>query len=270
MISHKIDYGRTKKVVKFIGEKVSNDVELVWFDRPICFISNYRDSLFFLAGESPNGDRYFVCPKYNMWYGIGKNILDYCEYVVDTDKDGYIEQCWICDREKISMDLIPQDSTTIWDILSANSSFGSKQQKLELPVEAIEKMQEIIHSPSSPDKLKSIIQNDIRSWVDRSYGLAKEKGWHEGEDSKTDFAARLMLIVGELSEALEEYRKNPDIHHFYYSENNKPEGIKFELADAVIRIFDLCGKYNIDIQSAMIEKHEFNKTRPHRHGNKTI
>ena len=32
----------------------------------------------------------------------------------------------------------------------------------------------------------------------------------------------------------------------------------------------MCGHYGIDLEAALIEKHEFNKTRPFRHGNKTL
>lgn len=49
-----------------------------------------------------------------------------------------------------------------------------------------------------------------------------------------------------------------------------PEGIPSELADVIIRILDMCGKYGIDIGAMIAEKHEFNKTRPYKHGGKVI
>jgi hypothetical protein len=36
----------------------------------------------------------------------------------------------------------------------------------------------------------------------------------------------------------------------------------------VIRILDLCGALGIDLEEAMRMKHEYNKTRPYRHGGK--
>lgn len=48
----------------------------------------------------------------------------------------------------------------------------------------------------------------------------------------------------------------------------KPEGFGIELADAVIRIGDLAARMGIDLSAAIVLKHEYNKTRPHRHGNK--
>lgn len=50
----------------------------------------------------------------------------------------------------------------------------------------------------------------------------------------------------------------------------KPEGIAIELADAVIRILDYCGHVGIDIEKAIEIKHEYNKTRPYKHGGKKI
>ena len=48
----------------------------------------------------------------------------------------------------------------------------------------------------------------------------------------------------------------------------KPEGIPIELADVIIRVLDLCGRYGIDIEAAIREKHAYNLTREHRHGGK--
>lgn len=80
----------------------------------------------------------------------------------------------------------------------------------------------------------------------------------------------LALIHSEISEALEEIRKNPDPLHSYVRESDgKPEGFMVELADAIIRIGDLVG--SIDggpaiLAAAIYEKMEFNASRPHMHG----
>ena len=76
-----------------------------------------------------------------------------------------------------------------------------------------------------------------------------------------------------LSEALEAYRNGLEISETYeFSEmySTKLEGIPIELADVIIRIADLCGHYGIDLESAIEEKMEYNKTRSYRHGNKVI
>lgn len=76
---------------------------------------------------------------------------------------------------------------------------------------------------------------------------------------------KLMLMVSEISEALEEYRAK-DAHAPIYFVEGKPEGIAVELADCVIRVFDLCGRFNWQLGRAIIEKMAYNATRPHKHG----
>lgn len=122
--------------------------------------------------------------------------------------------------------------------------------------------------------------NELRNEIHKN---AVEHGWWEEERS---FGEIIALCHSELSEALEEYRNKKK--GVYYScqpngtligvcdgkcpacERGKPEGIPIELADCIIRILDHCGKENIDIDEAIRIKHEYNKTRPYRHGGKKI
>lgn len=80
---------------------------------------------------------------------------------------------------------------------------------------------------------------------------------------------RLMLIVSELGEALEVLRQGGD------SEEDDEENARIvmekfseELADVAIRLFDLCGGLDIDLEAAMAEKMEKNRNRPRLHGKK--
>jgi len=74
-----------------------------------------------------------------------------------------------------------------------------------------------------------------------------------------------MLIVSEVSEAMEGDRKNLQDDKLPHRSMRE-----VELADAIIRIFDLAGAYEMDIGGAIAEKMAFNKVRPdHKLENRT-
>jgi len=114
--------------------------------------------------------------------------------------------------------------------------------------------------------------NELR---DKAYKIAKEKGFH---DEPCNFPTRLMLTVSELSEALEADRKgkwfNPTDYPIfpakYPSKIDYEKYIKGtveeEIADALIRIFDLAGSCEIDLEWFVNAKMEYNKTREYKHG----
>lgn len=112
----------------------------------------------------------------------------------------------------------------------------------------------------------------IKYLVIRSHRLAVEKGWHVTNAagvtvaSGVPVAEKLALIHSEISEALEEYRSHGEFGNRL--DDGKPEGFVIELADAVIRIADLCGALGLNLASAVERKHKYNETRTYRHGNK--
>lgn len=107
----------------------------------------------------------------------------------------------------------------------------------------------------------------IRELVQHVDAWAQIKGWRDKDD--VTVGDRLMLMVSELAEALEEFRDGRAVS-LVYEKNGKPEGIPVELADVVIRIADFCGLYAIDLESALELKLAYNETRPYRHGGKVI
>lgn len=94
---------------------------------------------------------------------------------------------------------------------------------------------------------------------------AKEHGWWDGEPR--ELPEILMLAVSELAEALQEYRDMRAPHEIYHN-GDKPEGVPIEIADCIIRLLDYCAYAKIDIENAIHTKHQYNITRPYRHGNK--
>ena len=112
----------------------------------------------------------------------------------------------------------------------------------------------------------------ISELITQAHATAVDKGWWDEEYEKDqNFGSHMILAVGELSEAYEEYRNNRGLCEIYYKEVDglmKPEGIPVEIADAIIRLADVVGKYDIPLLRAIEEKLAFNKTRSYRHGGK--
>jgi hypothetical protein len=110
-------------------------------------------------------------------------------------------------------------------------------------------------------------------------------GWYDQDHS---FPAYLMMMVSEVSEALEAWRNwgfddvtydkqgHPGSDPKLYPDErgnflSKPEGVGSEMADLFIRLIDDCyNLYDIDLVAEVMRKMQFNETRPHRHGGKPI
>lgn len=128
---------------------------------------------------------------------------------------------------------------------------------------------------------------NLNEWARDIHTNAVEHGFWE---PKMEFNTALMLIVGEIAEAMEEHRAGrPMVWHQCAWDGEpcnedsvcdhlvgdgcdvgdrleKPEGIAVEMADALIRILDWFGSEGLDVEAIVKEKHEYNKTRPYKHG----
>lgn len=112
------------------------------------------------------------------------------------------------------------------------------------------------------ESAKTILKNNIEKGFDDAYNLGE----------------LLMLITSELSEALESHRKGKFSNWVSYqkdlSDCGEIESFKLhikdtfedEIADAIIRLLDLVGRLNIDIEKHINAKVSFNKSRPYKHG----
>lgn len=126
-----------------------------------------------------------------------------------------------------------------------------------------------MHNDISRDE-EGGIDMTINELCKRAHENAEKKGFWEdwaeltwanlGDEETVKFIKnnaignRLMLIVSELGEALEALRHD-DIDNF-----------KEELADVAIRLGDLAGGLNIDLETEIEKKMKINESRPYKHG----
>lgn len=123
------------------------------------------------------------------------------------------------------------------------------------------------------------IENDINKLCKKQHEAAKSKGFY---DKPREIGTLLMLTVSELSEALEADRlsKKAYLQEFEkaYHRNNSCESAKAhfeyfvkdsfedEIADAILRLLDICGYLNIDIAKHIAYKMWYNSMRSQLHG----
>jgi hypothetical protein len=138
----------------------------------------------------------------------------------------------------------------------------------------------------------------LNAWAAEIHEWSTSNGWWLR--ATDNIAGKLLLVHSEISEAAEELRDarpNPhgypevdfdDLRRTLYDEGSpgmtvllptprssdgsplKPVGFPSELADAIIRILDICARVGIDIDEIMRVKMDYNKTRSHRHGGRSL
>lgn len=107
------------------------------------------------------------------------------------------------------------------------------------------------------------------------HDLAKEKGWHDSSETEDQFVERTTNnFHDEVSELHEAWRNNRLHAPCDKAATMEALGIRpltcleEEMADIIIRVLDSCVRLGVDIEHAVISKHEFNKSRSYRHGGK--
>lgn len=121
-------------------------------------------------------------------------------------------------------------------------------------------------------------QPSLNNFCNEVFAINKTKGFDVSKENK---GQTMMLIVSELTEALEADRES------HYAEKESfielvDKGIDFthafrakikdsfedEIADAFIRLMDLVGAFEIDIDFHIREKMRYNSMREFKHGKK--
>lgn len=100
----------------------------------------------------------------------------------------------------------------------------------------------------------------INALVHEVHGRNVLAGWWSdlitGERKDRNVGELLCLVHSEISEGLEGYRKNLKDTHL----TTRPM-LEVEMADAVIRILDLCGGLGLDLGGALVDKLAYNAER---------
>jgi len=97
----------------------------------------------------------------------------------------------------------------------------------------------------------------IKEMVEKCYANSKEKGFWE---ASMNIPEKVMLVVTELAEGVEAYRHG--------KVTGEKDCFAEEIADAMIRICDIAGYLEIDLEREIMTKMNYNKSRPYLHGKK--
>ncbi len=98
---------------------------------------------------------------------------------------------------------------------------------------------------------------ELKEYVDYIAEFVKEKGFYTPPsmiDDPNGVLAKLMLVVSETGEAAEAVRLKDE------------ENFREEIADILIRVFDMCGAMGIDPAFELDKKMAVNEGRPQLHG----
>lgn len=89
------------------------------------------------------------------------------------------------------------------------------------------------------------------------------KGFWPEDKTSRNVGEALMLAVSELAEGMEAHRKDLNDDHL-----PQYKGLPVEIADAIIRLMDLGTGFGLPVARAVVDKLEYNRKRPFKHGKK--
>ena len=191
---------------------------------------------------------------------LGKSLVKegtvvYCTECYENKKDGITVMCKSCQN---IIHKAEAEALVAWSTCPACTHAASERMR-----KALKRVTEAWRPPQELPPFRKNFTEAVRTMQHAVHENAVAHGWW---DSPREDGTILMLVVSELAEMLEAMRDGG-------GESKKIPGFSCEeeeLADAVIRIFDFAGRKNYRLGAAILAKHEFNKTRPHKHGGKAF
>ena len=114
--------------------------------------------------------------------------------------------------------------------------------------------------------------NTLNEIANAVHTNAKIKGFHPDEPIRNFMANQCNNIAGEVAELWEAWRAGKEFEPCDKAAKMSEMGIKplncteEELADIIIRALDLSARLGIDISAAVLAKHQYNISRPYKHG----
>lgn len=159
------------------------------------------------------------------------NVIELIDSEIENLKESIIDQHYLSNDEAEKLEILIEKSI----------QFGELVGQRDLSLESL---------------IQSIHQQNVEAgwWTNIETGESLVS--QNAEKPKRNIPEMLMLIVTEISEAMEGHRKN-------LMDDKLPHRtmLEVELADAVIRICDMAGGLNLDLVGAINEKREYNKKR---------
>lgn len=104
---------------------------------------------------------------------------------------------------------------------------------------------------------------ELKQLAEMVHLTAQNNGWWP-ENMERSVPEMLLLLHRNVSKATDAYRNQNSPIDGYDWKAVFAEG----LADVAIQLLDMCEGLEIDLESAILAKHDINKRRTYRHGNK--
>jgi NTP pyrophosphatase (non-canonical NTP hydrolase) len=149
------------------------------------------------------------------------------------------------------------------NISDTSTVLMTQRERMQKPAYVFTKnLEELSQTTGAHEMTYTVLKQAVADLQASCHGASKQAGWwtdlKTGKpiDPNTRFVEKLALIHSEISEALEGFRKN-------LKDDKLPhrDMAEVELADALIRIFDLAGAMGYDIGGALVEKMAYNARR---------